>query len=991
MFLCLSGSSAIGAAAAEKTTGVDARGEPAIYRFNIPEQPAEKALNELAQKARVPLLFDFAEAGGVTTASVVGDYTVAAALDQLLAGTTLRGRINKSGVLTVTRVSDAVVIAREPGEGTGTMTNSKTTSRPFFRRIGAALAAVLMFSGASMAAGADESARAMAEPNPQVIEEIMVSARRTSENLQQVPIAVTALTPEMMEQQNIVRSTDLMYAAPSLTIVPGANFLLNAYAVRGLPTGVTTYIAESACCIGNPTLPLMDIASAQVLSGPQGTLFGRSSAAGSVLIEPVRPNLSETGGWLKVRLGDYDRQEFTGAVNVPIIEDRLAIRLAANSTDIEGYTSEMGSSRKLDGQKNQQVRLGVQFESGRFTNYTAASYVHMNQSAPNQVLMAINLDIFPYNLPPAFAPFVYGEACVGAVALGLNPDVPSCVAERVGIVDGLAAALTAENARIQTGGDSAIRRTPSAAFPLFVKIENWSVLNVAEFGDIEFGRVNVSVKDVFSYEAGTDIGSYAADGVGGVALNATENSREVGAQNTRRGVNGKIEVSAPLGPKTDIINNDFNLTFDLDDGLLESVLGYYYTRTESPSSDKGTGSVYQSWSGVLLPDLGYYEYLGFREARHSEKAWYTQSTLDLSKLERFAVKGLSFTAGYRKSWDEEYSAVHPSAYDLATGSFIPTPALNVTEAKSDGYNYLFTLAEQFTDNFMVYVSKSRAYVSGGVNIGANVEQLPNFSPTYDPEIVNAWEAGAKIDFYLGENIPVRLNAAVYNYDYEDIIVNLAGIDSDTGGFVGYAANAAAAELQGFELSGAIKPTENLEIRFSYNYNDAEYTEWQGTDPYFIAQPGDPGCLPTSSATACVLDLSNNPFANMPKRQWNVTVAYDLPLEASLGRLTLSANVYAQSRVWLDGTAETGREYLQPTLSDAKQVLSQESYSTLNLRADWRDVFGSGFAAAVFVNNATDEVYKTSSFSPSLVLLTTGFTSVTYGPPRMWGVEVSRQF
>ena len=167
----------------------------------------------------------------------------------------------------------------------------------------------------------------------------------------------------------------------------------------------------------------MDIASVQVLNGPQGTLFGRSSAAGSILIEPVRPNLSETEASLKVRFGDYGRQEFTGTLNVPIT-DRLAVRLAANSTDIEGYTSEIGSSRKLDEQQNQQVRLGIQFESGRFTSYTAASYIHVDQTAPGQVLSAINLNSFPYNLPPVFAPFVYGPTCFGRGGIRVQSRCP---------------------------------------------------------------------------------------------------------------------------------------------------------------------------------------------------------------------------------------------------------------------------------------------------------------------------------------------------------------------------------------------------------------------------------------------------------------------------------------------------------------------------------------------------------------------------------------
>ena len=86
-----------------------------------------------------------------------------------------------------------------------------------------------------------------------------------------------------------------------------------------------------------------------MLNGPQGTLFGRSSAAGAVLIYPNRPNLSEWGGWVNATIGSYDREQFTGIVNVPIVTDHLALRVAVNANHVDGYTSEFGFSQKLDG------------------------------------------------------------------------------------------------------------------------------------------------------------------------------------------------------------------------------------------------------------------------------------------------------------------------------------------------------------------------------------------------------------------------------------------------------------------------------------------------------------------------------------------------------------------------------------------------------------------------------------------------------------------
>ena len=296
-------------------------------------------------------------------------------------------------------------------------------------------------SNAGAGNSAAETEASEAKTDSKFIEEIIVTARRTSENLQRVPIAVTALDPTDLEQHNIVNRRDLMYAVPSLTIAADLNSFISRTSLRGLPVGATSYFAESPCCSGGANMPFMDIASVQVLNGPQGTLFGRSSAAGSVLVEPVRPDLNDTNGSVQLRLGEYARREFTGTVNVPIIEDRLAVRLAANVQRVDGYTDQIGSNVKLDDRKSEQFRLGVQYEGERFSNYTAISHQNIDQSAGNLVLVQSDLNVFPFNFPVAFWHFFGLNACPNAVAGGFSPDMASCVTERQSIINNIALSL----------------------------------------------------------------------------------------------------------------------------------------------------------------------------------------------------------------------------------------------------------------------------------------------------------------------------------------------------------------------------------------------------------------------------------------------------------------------------------------------------------------------------------------------------------------------
>ncbi len=808
------------------------------------------------------------------------------------------------------------------------------------------------------------------------IEEVLVTARRVEENPQDVPMTVTAVSPTIMERENIIRPTDLTYTVPSLTIAPSFNTLNNGYSVRGLAAGVATYFAESPCCIGNSSIPFLDIQLIQALNGPQGTLFGRTSGSGAILIEPVRPDLEAAGGLVKVRLGDYGRAEITGTYNQPIT-DELAVRIAANSMNLDGYTKQTGGGPMLDEQKNQQLRLGLLFNHGQFTNYTVANVINLDQSASNEVLAAINTNIGLYNLPAAAGPAVLGTACAGAVSIGLNPDVQSCINERLAYLSYIKSTLIAEMDRINKGDNDAIRSTPTAVNgnPTFLRLKNWSVINSAEISDLEWGGVKFNVKDILSYERNTNNTGNPADGIGGVAEQAGAfNTAGVGANNTSHG-----KVVARLGPATRIVNNDLKGYLDFADGLVTGTLGYFYSHYKNPATDLGTGNIYQIFGGVLNADRGYNSALDFRsDSNGGQRAWYTQWMLDTSTL---GVEGLQVTAGYRYSWDRNLVAGRAPVFDLPSGSYSPG-AYRQTYDASKGYNYLLSVSKSFGPDVLVYASQSRAYIPGFINqLIQNAGNLPNYKPIVGPQIVVVREVGGKFDFDVGD-MPARLNLALYDYDFTDIAVGFSGFTGTVS--VGYSANVAAAQFRGAELTGAIKPTDNWEFSFAYNYNDAKYTDWTASDPHNAARPGDAICSPISQPKTCLIDLTANPFFRMPENQGHVTAAYSTALAANKGELTLSLSVYAQSLVWYNSSALRLLEVL-PT---AKPGISQGGYSIVNFRANWSDVMGSGFDGALFVNNLTDTVYKLGA-TPQL--LTLGFSIATYAPPRMIGVELSKNF
>jgi len=190
------------------------------------------------------------------------------------------------------------------------------------------------------------------------LEEIVVTARRREERLHEVPIAVSVLTQAELEQRQIVELAGLQYAAPNLAITTDqTNRSTALIAMRGqfepgsVPTLDSTvglyldgvYIAR----ITGANLRLIDMERVEVLRGPQGTLFGRNTIGGAINLV-TKPPSSSLEGYAEAVMGNYDRRELTGVVNLPIGKGRHALRVVAAHTEHEGY----GRSTLLDRELN---------------------------------------------------------------------------------------------------------------------------------------------------------------------------------------------------------------------------------------------------------------------------------------------------------------------------------------------------------------------------------------------------------------------------------------------------------------------------------------------------------------------------------------------------------------------------------------------------------------------------------------------------------------
>ena len=338
-------------------------------------------------------------------------------------------------------------------------------------------AAAVAMAAASGAAAQSEMATTSAAA-VSTLGEVVVTARRRAENLQRVPVAVTAFTSQAIEQKGINNQSTLADFTPSMmTITGGQPSEAASFALRGqgpafgAVPGVVPYFAEVANPIGidGRVGTFFDLASIQVLAGPQGTLFGKNATGGNILFEPAKPT-EKFEGYIRGEYGNYNDRRLEGAINLPIAGDKLMLRVAGEIGRRDGYTVDVGpnfTGRQYDNLNYDSVRVGLTARpTDRIELYTLFRYYLSDNNGPGTVLEQLN--------PATVAAF-------GAFLPGLGDAV----------------------ANQQALGP----RKVSYDLPEFSKTEYWQILNHANFKISD----NLQFQNIISYSQFRDHYAYDYD------------------------------------------------------------------------------------------------------------------------------------------------------------------------------------------------------------------------------------------------------------------------------------------------------------------------------------------------------------------------------------------------------------------------------------------------------------------------------------------------
>jgi len=261
-------------------------------------------------------------------------------------------------------------------------------------RLAAAVFGVMVIAVCTAASAlAQESAEA---PNPAgakqrtapAIEEIVVTARKTEENIQDVPVSVTAISAQGLEQTSTFEMKELGLRVPNMTIQEGpAQPTALTFQIRGqvqndilgtLDPSVGFY--DDGVYVARPhgaNASFVDVKNVQVLRGPQGTLFGRNTTGGAVLLSTNDPDFEGVSGSVSATGGSFGRRKFSGVLNLPVWKDTLGVRLVGEKLDTDGFAFDEINRRKVGTEQHDLLRAKILYKPFEGLSFMlGGQYIH---------------------------------------------------------------------------------------------------------------------------------------------------------------------------------------------------------------------------------------------------------------------------------------------------------------------------------------------------------------------------------------------------------------------------------------------------------------------------------------------------------------------------------------------------------------------------------------------------------------------------------------
>ena len=784
--------------------------------------------------------------------------------------------------------------------------------------------------------------------------DIIVTAQRREESLAKVPVSVVAFNAETLKVRVINSEQDMASLVPGLLVKNGQNSNQLSYSMRGqtldpfsgTSPAVLTYINEAPYIPNNTATAFFDLGSIQVLKGPQGTLFGRNATGGAVLYSTPMPG-NELGGYLTLRGGERHSFQAQGAIDLPLVPDKLAVRFAFDYTKSDGYIKNVNTGNTLGDKNSKSGRVTLVFTpsdtvkntllvqysdvkgsegTGNLYNYYTTGGIG-SQFINNGISSVLNTNGYAltstldtvYNVLSGAIKnrdgFFIGDS-------NLSPGPAYSRARWPGGVAGYAAWSRANPYKIWLEFD-----LPHRAHNTF--IANTTEIEVSD---------QLRVKNIFSYMKGSSRtpGNLAGGPFGALWL--------YNSPNNPTGLSG---TGGPGGQtfKSETISEELQLQGDLADSRLEYTAGVYYSKTKKfeiipvfvgSDLDPVTAGAFG-----LPADIDY-----TYRTRNSSKAVYAQINYKITDQ-------LTATLGGRYTWENVSLAQAPGNV-FGDTTYIPQ------RRKLSAPAWTASLQYQIDNNNMIYLSQRGSFRSGNFNgTVAPVIAAPNTN-FFRNEYVKDIEFGYKYNGSIG-GAPARFNTAIYQTIVKKAQHAVYAVIQ--GNPAGFTLNVPKAKIKGVEVDGGVGLASWLDLGFNLAYTDAKYTKNQVDMEPLTGQAG--------------YFITFTSYPDTPKWSGSASATFHLPIPDSLGRMNFRADLYKQTKTYFssnDGSVTPGT--------------SLKGYTTINLRYSWEEIMASKFSAAVYVRNVADKLHYVSGYAMGA---SGGYNTAYPGEPRTFAAELSVKF
>jgi len=782
------------------------------------------------------------------------------------------------------------------------------------------------------------------------LEEVIVTATRRSENLQNVPVAVEALTQADLAKQGVFETSDLNHAMPNLQVSSPYGQQQPNFSVRGIGVG-TEFNANAASPVGvyvdevyqafraSHGQQLYDLEQVEVVRGPQGTLYGRNTTGGAINFNTRQPKLKDNNGELSVGFGNFSRKSFEGAFEFTPIADKLGIRIAGTYVDTDPYVrnvlpaglntsaafglSGLNRNSGIDpgGSKNYGIRGIIRFQPTDAIDLSLKGYgakslggtetpIPTGQSKTSDVINYLSPNfllgpLFQALVPAGLLPASYSQAANGLGERQIQADtVGKALTEaKGGVFTGKFTLADSLKVILVSGFDSGVYQqtaTDCDATPM----------RLCSIG--YFSRFHA-----FNQDARVDYSHGPFKVIGGLFYGIDS----ITADNTPDFFNFLSDVNAAVGNPTTYFNPGGAFGAALPPGSLPTGI----RAIQHFRQDRKSKAIYAEGSYQITDAL-----------RATAGLRYTKDTNDFKD---------GITTYYDDSGAPRLITVsaNPGPYFIqpvgpipASGGPLPDPLTRHGESsKTSGR---FILDYKLTDQIMTYASFSRGYRAGTYNgLAYGSSNQVYFVP---PETVDAVEIGLKSRFLENR---LQVNAAAFHDKYKGqqgqvvdatATANLVSLDGI---------------IEGLELDVQYAATDALRLSASFGLLHSKYDDAtcpSTTVSGFPAQVGN--CVASSGGNASV---AGNPFPYAAKSSVNLGVDWDAYASAA-GKLTLHADGAYTGRFFYDGFKDYTYGNL-PNVSSGKFSDGEGNYWVFNSRANYTY---DRYTFSIWGKNLADKTY-----------------------------------